>query len=264
MSKTEKSQVASTDNSDKLTMDLRLIPEFDGAGQGVSEWLEKLELVCRLRGVTDLHNIVPLRLCGGAFSVYQQLNSTDKEDYDAIKSALTSAFAVDKFVAYEQFVGRRLCSGESVDVYLADLRRLAVLFGGIPDAGLSCAFVAGLPESTRHILRASSRLEDMNINQIVARARAVLAEEDVSVGAAASLSTQQYRTPPGSVNVLCRACNHPNHHARACLARGNWRRGRRGNVRCYGCGQLGHIASLCPGNGLGEVVPAPASSPDSQ
>lgn len=118
----------------------------------MAEWLKKLELVCRLRGVTELHNIVPLRLTEGAFSVYQQLDSKSKGSYDKIKSALTSAFAV-KFIAYERFISRRLHADESVDVYLADLRRLAVLFGGIPDDGLSYAFVAGLPASARHVLR---------------------------------------------------------------------------------------------------------------
>ena len=89
------------DGTDTLSMDLRLIPEFDGAGQAVAEWLEKLELGCRLRGVTKLENVVPLRLTGGAFSVYQQLNSADKGSFDKIKGALNSAFAVDKFIAYE-------------------------------------------------------------------------------------------------------------------------------------------------------------------
>ena len=114
-------------------MDLRLIPEFDGASHAVVEWLEKLELVCKLRGITELHTVVPLRLTAGAFSVYQQLTSSEKEKYDSIKAALISAFATDKFLAYEQFVVRKLRE----DVYLAELRRLAELFGGIPDAGLS-------------------------------------------------------------------------------------------------------------------------------
>ncbi|KAK4315449.1 hypothetical protein Pmani_000020 [Petrolisthes manimaculis] len=250
------------DSTDTLTMDLRLIPEFDGAGQAVAEWLEKLELVCRLRGVTKLEDVVPLRLTGGAFSVYQQLSSTDKGSYDKIKAALTSAFAVDKFIAYEQFVDRKLRDGESVDVYLADLRRLAVLFGGIPDAGLSCAFVAGLPDSARHVLRASSRLEEMDIHQIVTRARAVLAEENLGAGAASFCN--QPRAASTTAGVLCRACNQPNHYARSCLARRGWRRGGRGNVRCYGCGQPGHLASSCPGNYGGEAAQASVPSPDYQ
>ena len=108
--------------SDSLAMDLRLIPEFDGESQSVVEWIDKLKLVCRLRGIKDLHTIASLRLVGGAFAVYQQLSSDDKGSFDEIKATLTSAFAADKFAVYEQFVARRLRDGETVDVYLADLR----------------------------------------------------------------------------------------------------------------------------------------------
>ncbi|MPC34881.1 hypothetical protein E2C01_028285 [Portunus trituberculatus] len=132
----------------------------------VEEWLEKLELVCTLQGITELHTVVPLRLVAGAFSIYQQLDSKDKTNFKQVKAALISAFAVDKFVAYDQFVTRWLRDGESVDVYLADLRRLAALFGGIPYVGLGCAFMVGLPASVNRILRAGSRLENLNITEI--------------------------------------------------------------------------------------------------
>ena len=194
---------------------------------------------------------MPLRLTGGAFSVYQQLSSADKGSFDKIKAALTSAFAVDKFIAYEQFVGRKLRDSESVNVYLADLRRLAELFGGIPEAGLSCAFVAGLPDSARHVLRAGSRLEELDIHQIVTRARAVLAEENVGAGAASVC--HQHRAASTTAGVLCRACNQPNHFARSCTARRGWRRGGRGNARCYGCGQPGHFSGLSVNGALPEM-----------
>ncbi|MPC65678.1 hypothetical protein E2C01_059816 [Portunus trituberculatus] len=43
--------------------DLKLIPEYDGSGvQGVVEWLEKLELVCKLRGLDDVASVIPLCL----------------------------------------------------------------------------------------------------------------------------------------------------------------------------------------------------------
>ena len=41
-------------------MDLRLVPEFDGASQDVAEWIDKLELVCRLKGVENQENVIPL------------------------------------------------------------------------------------------------------------------------------------------------------------------------------------------------------------
>ncbi|KAG0728892.1 hypothetical protein GWK47_031514 [Chionoecetes opilio] len=193
---------------DGLATDLCLIPEFDGALHAVGEWLEKLELVCRLRGITELHTVVPLRLTAGAFSVYQQLNSADKNDISKIKAALISALAADKFVAYEQFVTRRLQDSESVDVYLADLRRLAALFGGIPDNGLICAFVAGLPSSVSHILRAGSRLEDLDVTQVLSRARAVLVEGGAGAGTTTPLdgSGRSHRTTPASASVVCHVC----------------------------------------------------------
>ena len=55
--------------------DLKLVPEYDGSGtQSVVEWLEKLELVCKLRSVTDVASVIPLRLSRGAFAVYLQLD----------------------------------------------------------------------------------------------------------------------------------------------------------------------------------------------
>ncbi|KAK8383422.1 hypothetical protein O3P69_019069 [Scylla paramamosain] len=44
------------------------------------------------------------------------------------------------YVAYEQFVSRKLRNGESPDVYLAELRRLPSLFDGISDKTRACAF----------------------------------------------------------------------------------------------------------------------------
>ena len=84
-----------TDSSSKdpgtVAMDsttIRLIPEFDGnSGTPIAEWLEKVELVCSLRGITDLHNVIPLRLTGGAFAVYQQLPADKKKDAAQVKEA---------------------------------------------------------------------------------------------------------------------------------------------------------------------------------
>ena len=159
-------------------MDLRLIQEFSGDGSvNVIEWLEKAELVCALRGITRLEAVLPLRLTGGAFAVYQQLTAEDKADSGKIKFALKTAFAVDAFTAYELFVARRLQPGETVDVYLAELRRLAVPFGGLPEKALVSAFVAGLPDGAKQLLRAGSRMDDLPLTHILARARAILKDE---------------------------------------------------------------------------------------
>ena len=157
-------------------------------------------------------------------------------------------------------MGRRLQPGETVDVFLAELRRLAVPFRGLSGKMLACAFVAGLPDTVKQLLRAGSRMDELPLAHILTRAKAILTDEvDVAtavsamtVGAGASVK----RADATSV-LLCIQCNQPNHLARDCLLRrkshghsygGRGRGAGRGNARCYRCDGLAHFASSCPGN----------------
>lgn len=259
--------------------DLKIIPEYDGSGlQSVVEWLEKLELVCKLQGAdSDVAKVIPLRLTGGAFAVYLQLSESDRQSADKVKKALLAAFAADPYVAYDQFVNRRLREGESPDVYLAELRRLATLFGGMTDKGLACAFVSGLPEEIRQLLRAGSRMEDLDLNQILTRTRAVVKDDaahvssETSLGAIVNHGVEQCAVV---THQRCFVCSGPNHLARDCLARRQSdtsggagscgsKRSRR-KVKCFRCGGLGHFASACSGNERGEETSVPVSSHGNQ
>ena len=129
-----------------------LIPLFSGDSD-FNEWIRKVELIADLQKVRDWEKFVPLFLSGGAFSVYESLSDADKTDYDRLKAAMSRAFSPNCFRAFEQFVARRCKVGEPVDVFLADLRRLAALVKPDPDdAWIRCAFVRGLPEPIRHQL----------------------------------------------------------------------------------------------------------------
>ena len=216
-------------------MELRLIPEFSGdATQNVVEWLEKAELVCNLRGIAHLESVLPLRLTGSAFAVYQQLPDADKRDSGNITKALRTAFAVDSFTAYEQFVGRRLQPGETVDVFLAELRRLAVPFGGLSDKMLACAFVAGLPDTVKQLMM--SRMDELPLAHILTKARAVLTDE-VGVAAAGSAMAvgagASVKRADATSGLLCFQCNQPNHLARDCLPRRKGRGDSDAWARCW-------------------------------
>jgi hypothetical protein len=257
-------------------MDIKLIPEFGGNDElSVSEWLEKVEIVCKLIGVTDLASVVPLRLTYGAFAVYQQLAETDKEDFYRIKEALLKAFAVDAFTAYEQFVARKLKHGEAVDVYLAELRRLSTLIGGLPDKAIACAFVSGLPGEVRRMLRSSTRMDDLTTIQILARARALMIEErndgtNDKCAAAATLRSTDPRLRDDQTQPVCYECKLPNHFARDCHLRRksnqntSCRRREKVQVRCYSCQEYGHISTMCPKNDRRENTFAPALSLNNQ
>lgn len=251
--------------SDSSGAELRLIPEFDGAGdQSIVEWLEKLELVCDLRGVTKIENVIPLRLSGGAFAVYQQLSPSDKKDVGALKAALITSFGLDSFSAYEKFVSRRLKSGESVDILLADLRKLAASFGGLPDKALVCAFVAALPENVRQLLRAGSRMDSLDLQQLLGRARAVMADDDVIACAAqlknnkvGAASRRKDPKPGAPMGLRCWRCGGP-HTLKDCKC----------PIICWSCGGQGHRSTECgssgsQGKGQGGTC-APAVSPQSQ
>lgn len=225
------------------SFDARLIPEYDGTGDVVS-WVTRAEMLCQLKGVAA-EAIIPLRLAGGAFHVWAQLPAADRCSLEAVRSTLYSAFALDQYAAYETFAARRLLPGEAADVFLADLRRLATLFGGLPDRALACAFVAGLPDTVRQTIRAGSKAEGLDLTTILARTRAVLSDERVSAAAVlrqvAAPASDQRPVPPRS---------RPPRAPR--------------QLRCWACGEPGHVAARCqqrPGNGAGEDGSAPPFSP---
>lgn len=69
-------------------------------------------------------------------------------------------------------MARRLRLGKSPDLYLTELRKLSVLFGVMTDSDLTSAFMVGLPGRVKQLLRASSRMDVMAIDLLLARTRA--------------------------------------------------------------------------------------------
>lgn len=233
--------------------DARLIPEYDGTTD-VVEWFTRAEMLCQLRGVPS-ESVLPLRLTGGAFAVWSQLSDSSRRSLTAVRDALYEAFALDQYAAYDAFSTRRLRLGESADVFLADLRRLAVLFGGIPDRALACAFVAGLPEEVRRAVRAGSRAEKLDLASLLVRVRAVLSDERVAAGGA-STPRLNPQAPRGGHSTSTT----PDQR------RDTQRGAKQRQLRCWSCRGLGHVAAVCPtpGNDVGGGVSAPVSSPGSQ
>lgn len=219
-----------------VPFDARLIPEYDGSTD-VVEWVTRAEMLCELRGI-DLGTVLPLRLTGGAFAVWSQMPAASRDSVEDVKETLFNAFALDQYAAYEAFSARRLQANESVDVFLADLRRLSTLFGTVSDRTLTCAFVAGLPDEIRRTIRAGSRAEGLDLNSVLTRARAVLSDERV---AAAGIVPGRDKTSQLSGRAR---------HLR----------------RCWTCGQPGHFAAVCPrtGNAVGGAASAPAFSLETQ
>ena len=199
------------------------------------EWVEKAELVCRLSGVKNVECVVPMHLSGGAYAVYQQLSEEKRADFACIKDILYTAFALNPVTAYKQFTARRLRPGEMVDILLAELRKLATQFGGMTEWGLVCAFIAGLPEYAEKLLQATTRVDDLPISEILARARAILKDSFTGTGlAAAAAQLPGCQEKETTAPRRCYMCQGPNHMARDCLRRCESPRPRK-SLTCYRC-----------------------------
>lgn len=239
--------------------DLKLIPEFDGS-DSVLNWVEKVELHCYLSGVKNIERVIPLRLTGGAFAVYQQLSAEEKCDYESIKAALYKAFATDPATAWEQFEARTIHLGETVDVYLAELKKLTVLFGGLPERALAYKFLSGLPAGAKQLLRATSNMASLPLSDLVDRARTIMKDDSavrepvVAAAQAPPSGDGPSQRPNSRGEIVCYRCNERGHMARNCRRRST-------TTRCYRCNKTGHMVRDCAGNGDGDKVPASTSSP---
>lgn len=134
------------------------------------------------------------------------------------------------------------------------LRNNAVCHLCLSNTALLCAFVAGLPDTVRQLIRAGTHLEAMSLDQVLDRARVLLREES-SAAAAAQLSwgaTRSLDSPPTRrQNFTCHNCGQPYHLARDCLMQRTRRKGgRSGRVTYHYCREVGHVAASCPGNSV--------------
>ena len=149
-----------------------------------------------------------------------------------------------------------------VDVFLAELRNLTTHFGGMTERGLVCAFIAGLPEHAENLLQATTRVDDLPISEILARARAILKDSLTGTESATAAAQLPGCQEKGATALRrCYVCQEPNHMARDCPRR-------RGSPRspktliCYQCKRQGHVARNCPGNERGDESSAPVFPPD--
>ena len=116
-----------------------------------------------------------------------------------------------------------LRSGEIVDKFLTDLHRLA--WELLPDRWIVCAFVSGLLH-VRQLLRASSQMDAMNLEQFLTRAKAIMINDggcEMSATASVGWPHSDAEVPSSiqhSGTVICYKCSGPNHMARNCMVGG--------------------------------------------
>ena len=234
---------------DRKATVLKLVETFSGQGD-VSEWLEKVETICKLHGVdneADLLYVVTLRVTGEAYRVLQQMSPQDRLSMQAVKDRLKEAYEANMFDAYDLFKARTWRKGESIDGYASALARLADLSGGATSKLLVAAFVSGLPANARNVIRSTARPGELRWSDAVSRARQIVnqmalnnAEQCLAMESQAQQETIQ-RVRWQRKKQECSRCRKTGHRFMEYP-----------EVTCYACQRKGHMARACPGNEGGE------------
>ena len=150
-----------------------LIPTYDGTTD-VSQWLQQLEVATTAASITNVTKILPAFLRGDAFAVFANLPADKRARYEAISEALTTAFGMDEHVAFQELVTRRWREGEPVDVFVADLRRLASL-AGVQERVVRMVLLNGLLGQVGMQIKTTPGIKTMTMDQVVTLARALMA-----------------------------------------------------------------------------------------
>ena len=111
-------------------------------------------------------------------------------------------------------------------------------------------FVQGLPDRAESLLRASTCMDRLLIDQLLARAQASMKDDTIEAGlaVAAVQATQDETKSPDSGDlydfITCHCCNGPNHFVKDC--KGPIIGKRAPQIHCYKCKVLGHMSCNCP------------------
>ena len=139
-----------------------------------------------MRSISDTSTLIPLFWEGPAYAVFTEMPEADRKKSDKIEEKLKEAFGTNPFRAYEELMQCKW-DGESVDVFLSRLRKLAKHAGVESDDLLRRAFVVGLPAYVSRELRSLPNIENAKIPSLLARARVLIDEHGVRGSMAAVL-----------------------------------------------------------------------------
>ena len=249
-----------------------MVKPYDGEGDLIS-WIKKAQLVAKLAGIKDLASFLPLYLEGDALAVYLEMDEEDQKDAKQIEAKLKEAFTDGQFIAYDKLTKYKW-DGEPVDVYCTEIRRLVGLSGMKGDGAkrlVKLAFVNGMPERIRAELMQIEDIEDIEMSEVLPKARVLVGvRSETSVGAVAvSRQSGGSKSKYGGRKGDSRGGMGGNSDSRG-VTGGNSdsRSGARGNngfkgkcfkcegphmakdcpdkrITCYKCGEEGHMSYNC-------------------
>lgn len=214
---------------------LKLVKPYDGSGD-ISKWLDKLKMLIKLQGL-DLNTseVIPYFLEGNAYELFSQLDKNVATDSALLEKSLQDAFGLDSFEAFEILRCKRWDGTETVDVYMAEIKRLASICNLKNDDFVKHSFITGLPKETAHQLRIQLKFADVTLSELVEKTRVLLKHNKESCMA---MQTDFRRLQVTKQTFYCNKCNKSGHTAKFCRSKEDYR-------RCFKCDKVGHVAKNC-------------------
>ena len=188
-----------------------------------------------------------------------EISEEKKRNYEAVKNVLIEAFCKDQFSAYEELRAKKFKAGESLDIYLSEIKRLVSLCGGKEcTQWIRCAFISGLPEELARQVKLSC--SSCPLDEVLQKTKLMLStfiSTEVSL-----VAHSEYKKV--NQNIRCFNCGDIGHIGRNCFRKENKNSkdhncnshcGQRkvanfglnqANVTCFGCGKEGHVIKFCP------------------
>ena len=246
------------------------IPKSFSSGDA-REWFQKFEICSDANGWDGAKKAkkLPTLLEGEALAAWMELTEEEKRDFGVVKEKLIRKLAPLEFVSLEQFQKRAIFPGESIGMYLYELKRL--LRQAMPELAEDASqqllihqFLAGLPAPVSRQLRAVGNTT--NLEQIVERAKVLMVVDSSEKVAAVQSENSEVSSLKAQIQELteqvavlttqknskkqlqCFHCKQAGHIQRYCPNRVRER-------RCYVCGRLGHIAANCWHSGNEKGMP---------
>ena len=238
------------------------------ASGDVNEWCQRFEICSKANEWNNATMTLklPTLLEGEALAVWLELSDAEQKDYKAAKKQMIAKMSPMGFASLEDFHKRKIQPGESISIYVHDLKRL--LDQAMPELEQNARsqlvlhqFMAGLPTHISAQLRATG--DTKKLDETAERARLLMSiatQTPVATVEAESSEVQQLKDqvaelteqvatlttrhpPPQQKNIRCFNCDGIGHVQRDCPSP---RRQRRSSVGpCTICGRFGHLARNC-------------------
>ena len=215
---------------------------FEPEGENISTYLERVQLYFETNAVEDgkkasvLLTVIGAKNYGIIRSLVTPILPREKT-FEELANVLKAHFQQKPLLIAERyrFYQRTQAIGESVQDYVADLRRLAITceFGDFLDQALRDRFVCGLKtDSIQKRLLAEDGLTITRALEIAQGMEAAAANaKDLKVAAGSTPILQTSLT-----TTCCHRCGKNDHQGWDCRFR---------QAKCHKCGKIGHIAPVC-------------------